>query len=289
MDTITFQPFAGIRKNAIDYLNDVYVRKSQIKYDINYPMMFHDYFEMELILSGKAIFSLPGSDGIVLLPGSVYFTSPVHAHAVSFEKNTVLFNVSFAGNLLPDRISDILKERSKPLLAAFGQDGFGAISDMFEQTLTEFSTHLPMYKTVISNIVQNIIIMLLRLAPDDSENSASLAQQCLFIIHNNFKENLSLADVAATLNVTASYLGKLFKKNFNCSFSNYLNSLKISYAQSMLAATNSSIRKIALTSGFQSVEYFNYIFKKHTNLSPSEYRKSFPDIETQLREFLARP
>ena len=175
------------------------------------------------------------------------------------------------------------------MLAAFGQDGFGAISDMFEQTLTEFSTHLPMYKTVISNIVQNIIIMLLRLAPDDSENSASLAQQCLFIIHNNFTENLSLADVAATLNVTASYLGKLFKKNFNCSFSNYLNSLKISYAQSMLAATNSSIRKIALTSGFQSVEYFNYIFKKHTNLSPSEYRKSFPDIETQLREFLARP
>lgn len=57
----------------------------------------------------------------------------------------------------------------------------------------------------------------------------------------------------------------------------------------MLALTDKNIKEIAQLSGFDSVEYFNYVFKNNTGMSPSNYKKSFKDIDMQIHEYLLKP
>lgn len=85
---------------------------------------------------------------------------------------------------------------------------------------------------------------------------------------------LSLSQVASkVLFINADYLGKLFKKECGIKFSNYLLTLRMDEAKSLLHTTDLPIQQIALEVGFtNNPSYFSQIFKKFTGMLPKEYR-----------------
>jgi len=58
----------------------------------------------------------------------------------------------------------------------------------------------------------------------------------------------------------------------------YLNNLRLKHACNMLINTNEPISIIARESGYNSTEYFLYIFKKYMLTSPAKYRNAEKDI-----------
>ena len=62
-------------------------------------MHLHDYFELEIVLSGRGTQNLNGSV-YPLSPGSVYFLTPIDFHAVEPEGSLEVLNVAFAQGLL---------------------------------------------------------------------------------------------------------------------------------------------------------------------------------------------
>ncbi len=54
---------------------------------------------------------------------------------------------------------------------------------------------------------------------------------------------------------------------------NYILSIRIANAQSLLENTKYNITEIAAIAGYDNPLYFSRLFKKQTGLSPSEYRK----------------
>ncbi len=289
MNTGIFIPFSTISKNALAYLNGVWITPSFQKAGMTYSMFFHDYYEVEFIISGKVQLQTPWGKKIILPPGSVYCTSPLHARELVYLEASEICNVSFDSNFVPDDIITLINKQYTPLIAQPDAETLNFIKMQLRQMSIEISEQRPMYKTVVSKLLQSIIIMISRLSPTDSDIDNSLIQKCLFIILNNYKDAVTLSDIAKTLGITPSYLGKLFKKNFKCSFNSYINAIKISHAKSMLALTDKNIKEIAQLSGFDSVEYFNYVFKNNTGMSPSNYKKSFKDIDMQIHEYLLKP
>ena len=86
---------------------------------------------------------------------------------------------------------------------------------------------------------------------------------------------LSLKEVSQTLEVHPSYLSREFSKYFdNLSFGEYLRKLRIEKAIQFLETSNYSLSEIAYLSGFSDQSHFSRIFKKHTGLPPSLYKKS---------------
>ncbi len=100
-------------------------------------------------------------------------------------------------------------------------------------------------------------------------------QTVLEIIENNYGNmDLNLGYLADQLHISTVYAGKKFKNIFGENFNTYLSAYRIQVAAGLLKADDYKITEIAQLCGFSSVGYFNKIFKKVTNMTPSEYRKN---------------
>jgi YesN/AraC family two-component response regulator len=110
------------------------------------------------------------------------------------------------------------------------------------------------------------------------KNTSSLIKDALKIIAYNIgNEQFSLTYLAEqVLYVNPDYLGKLFKKEVGENFSYFLARIRIEQAKKiMLSEPNASINEIAHKTGFgNNPQYFSQVFKKFTNMTPSEYKKS---------------
>lgn len=88
--------------------------------------------------------------------------------------------------------------------------------------------------------------------------------------------NISLSDVANKFNLSSGYLSQLMGRYSENGFNNMINGLRVDEAKKMLLDnefdkyTNVSI---GLEAGFNSRSSFFAVFKKHTGLTPSQYRK----------------
>ena len=91
--------------------------------------------------------------------------------------------------------------------------------------------------------------------------------------------NLTLAQLAEKLNVYKHYLTQILNDELNQNFFDFINSYRIEEVKNRLAEKNSgqyTLLGIAFDSGFNSKSSFNRIFKNHTGITPSQYKKSLP-------------
>ena len=86
--------------------------------------------------------------------------------------------------------------------------------------------------------------------------------------------NLMLQDVAGAVGMSQSHFSTVFAQEMGITFTQYLTALRIGKAKELLAATAMRSSEIAFAVGYNDAHYFSYLFKKHTGMTPSEYRKS---------------
>lgn len=87
---------------------------------------------------------------------------------------------------------------------------------------------------------------------------------------------LTLADLAAKLDTTPHKLSEVLNSQLNQTFYDFVNGYRVREVQRRIAAGEARQRKIltlALDAGFASKSTFNTVFKKHTSLTPSDYRQ----------------
>ena len=93
-------------------------------------------------------------------------------------------------------------------------------------------------------------------------------------IANNFRDDITVSDAAAMCNVSYSYFSRIFKQITKHSFSEYLNYIRITEAEKLLASTDLSMTEIAMQTGFSTSSYFIQQFKLHKHISPKQFRKN---------------
>ncbi len=90
-------------------------------------------------------------------------------------------------------------------------------------------------------------------------------------IFKNFKNQITLEDVASLIPMNTSAFSRFFSKVHKKSFTRYLNEIRIGYACKMLMEQYYPITIICFESGFNSLSNFNKQFKIITGKTPSEY------------------
>lgn len=73
--------------------------------------------------------------------------------------------------------------------------------------------------------------------------------------------------------ISKYYLSRSFREVTGFGIREYVNILRVQKAQSMLQETNLSVSEIAETLGFDSITYFERIFKRHLAVSPVQFRR----------------
>ena len=94
-------------------------------------------------------------------------------------------------------------------------------------------------------------------------------------VMKNFREKISLDEVAAIANMSPSSFSRYFKVHANKTFSDFLTEIRIGYSCKLLTNQKMSVSQICYDSGFNTLSNFNRQFKEVTHYSPLEYRKKY--------------
>ncbi|MCG7408091.1 response regulator transcription factor [Paenibacillus sp. ACRRX] len=105
------------------------------------------------------------------------------------------------------------------------------------------------------------------------QDMSPVVKQVLQHIDDRYAEELSLKTLSQVYNINPVYLGQLFQKEVQCTFSDYLNKTRIKMAKQMLIETNYRMTDIAEKVGYWDKSYFYKQFKKYVGISPKEYRE----------------
>lgn len=95
-----------------------------------------------------------------------------------------------------------------------------------------------------------------------------------YMNENYAVQDLSLEMVSGVLALNSAYFCRLFRKATGRSFTEYLNFLRVSKSEELLRNSSLSILDISLEVGFSSVSYYNRVFRKVKNCTPTTYRSA---------------
>lgn len=104
------------------------------------------------------------------------------------------------------------------------------------------------------------------------EEEKYLLDDILKHIEENFtNSNYSLASVSKALGYSSKYISRIFSKNSDTTFSQYVKTLRLNHAIFLMEQGITSIKSISYLSGYRDPLYFSNVFKTSVGLSPSEY------------------
>ncbi len=98
-----------------------------------------------------------------------------------------------------------------------------------------------------------------------------IVQKVKRYIEENYMNSIGLEDIAASVNLDKSYIGRVFKKEEGSSIMMYLLTVRMDNAKELLKR-GMSVAEVSERVGFSDTAYFGKCFKKYTGTSPSEAR-----------------
>lgn len=107
----------------------------------------------------------------------------------------------------------------------------------------------------------------------EREYKTDTVAAALKILDYNYYTDISLEKLARLLCVTPAYFSRLFYEKMHITPKRYVLNKRIERAKELLSTTDASICEISNSVGYEDQFYFCRIFKKYSNMSPSEYRK----------------
>jgi AraC-like DNA-binding protein len=97
-------------------------------------------------------------------------------------------------------------------------------------------------------------------------------------VKTNFKEDITLNEIADLVSMTVPSFCRYFKKITNKTFTQFVNEYRLVHASKLLAEQPISITQVCYDSGFNNFSHFNKSFKAFTGQNPSEYRNQLKTV-----------
>jgi len=250
----------------------------------NFNMEFHthDFMEIGYILGGRGRYEIYSNNKIKRIPASpetfFLWTGKIPHRSVDENVHDPLhqiilcFSKSFLkNNELCDSLDEELTPK-EPFQIRYTKSLF-TIRELLLNLLTQRESKEIHNDLLMRFKLSEIIIRALR----DSRQKANIKtdERVGAIIHylkSNYHKQLALKQFTGPLELSERRLRELFKETTGLQFSEYLNRYRVSLAERFIKENHSDLTTIAFKLGFESLSYFNRIFKKYHHKSPSYYR-----------------
>ncbi len=240
---------------------------------------WHDYFEFEIVTSGTYLHTISGKTYSVKR-GCAWIMTYLDYHSVDCTEDSSLMNISFTSDAVSREISDILSVTPGGFLCEFEDDEANLIISLCKQAEKELKDKSELWKNAVLGLIENILIRTIRKsgtnAVQGQAKTPHLLQSVISYINKNFKNDVSIAAASKNFAISPGRLGLIFSKSFGISYNEYVNRVRLRHACNLLSGTDLTAKQIAFDSGYSSVEYFFYVFRKELKTTPGEYRDSLP-------------
>lgn len=123
-------------------------------------------------------------------------------------------------------------------------------------------------------VLEKIILFVFPISSEKKEQMGVLRKAIIYM-NQNLQEDISLEDVANEINLSPTYFSRLFSKEMNMTYVEYLSMIRIEESKKYLVDRKYSISDIAIQMGFSDQSYFSKVFKKVEGITPGKYRKMY--------------
>ncbi|MBB3108636.1 two-component system response regulator YesN [Paenibacillus phyllosphaerae] len=124
-----------------------------------------------------------------------------------------------------------------------------------------------------------VLSALQRIREEREQQTVSVLDRAKQYMRERFTEELSLEEVADYVHLNAHYFSKVFKQQVGETFIDYLTSLRIDRAKSLIADDQLSLKEVCFAAGYRDPNYFSRVFKKVTGVTPTEYRSALKEAK----------
>lgn len=201
------------------------------------------------------------------------------AHTITFspagEEHTNVFASSRSHCLtidVPAAWVDRL-DGSRAKLAEPFQTRGGALASLGERLLGEVRDGGDGSTLIIEGVVLEMLGEAVRAASRTEAVQISPAiRRAYDLLQANFREELSLADVAVATGRHPVYIATAFRAAYGETIGDCRRRLRVEYAAAALARTDTPLVEVGLDAGFASQSHFTRTFKRATGLTPAAYR-----------------
>ena len=261
---------------------------------VNFRYHWHpDEFEINILLQGQQYFCR-GKDNHLLKAGDVVVVSPNVGHAsYGQDKNTVSLVIHFSSSALKQIV---------PKGASLSFDACCSDQDKKNDTrykrLKDACARLILtiseskeYSSYISKAYSEMIISILCEcfspsitydALEIDEDTQKAMRVIMAYIEENFREKISLDDIASITQYNRTYISTLFHKAVGITFYEYLMRVRLQNAIKDVCTTDEKLTDIALSNGFSDLKSFNKRFKEMLSCLPSEYKHKLMDDDSSI-------
>lgn len=262
---------------------------------------FHGAYEIYYLVSGERHYFI-GTRTYDVSAGSLVFIDRFQPHKttqlglgshdrilVNLEDEPFSAPLASTGELF---LEDFFKTCQGVLPLKEGDRAFA--EGLLDEMAWELKRRRPGYRLAVLAALSRLLVFSRRLmdspglslppAPTASVPHRKVDEAARFIT-DHCCEPLSLEDVAGHLFLNKSYLSRIFKQVTGFKVSEYIHMNRIKKAQELLAGTSMGITEISETLGYDSITYFERVFKRSTGLSPARYRRARKKKEEEMERF----
>jgi len=270
--------------------NDCFTIFSRVKNEFDFPLHFHEEYELNLILNANGAKRIVGDHISVIDDVELVLVGPNLPHVwLTHECRTEITEITIQWH------KDLFDEKF------LKRNQMSFIRQMFDKSLRGISfskesvvAAVPRLQSLKNTNGFNSVLELLSILNDLSmSKSMSLLSDIGFInsnsvkynsrrlekafdfMHTNYDKDISLKDLAKLTNMTDESFSRFIKKRTGNTFINSLNEIRLGHASRMLIDTTHTITEISYSCGFNNISNFNRLFKKKKHCTPKEFRENF--------------
>ena len=260
-----------------------FVHRKNIDKQENHLLHLNNHLEIYVFVEGNHkyivennIYELKRGDIILISPREVHKALPMEEclyerfyllldeHCLDgIETNPLpqILNVlSKTGNLISPPTEE--REQALKLLYELSQE----IKNGPRATVGTLGTVLKLLDIYLRQLSKN------QPTPNNISAVPELLEKILLCVTENAADIQSTAQVARELGISQQYLSTYFSKHLGTSLKIYIQAKKVALAKNLLDQ-GADVTRACFESGFNDCSYFIKVFKKHTSVTPMQYRK----------------
>ena len=240
----------------------------------------HDYFEVDLILSGRCTVVVDGKS-FTLGPEDVITIDAHTAHELR-SSDCVFICVQFEQSMFEQTLPSPEHPQFFCNSAVQGNSAaFDTIRTLLARLVKNNADQQQGYELRNwSYIYEFMDVMYNNFRVDrshaqdaQSHRYAARVTKIAKLVREHHTENLSLSQLADMVHLSAPYLSKFFDQQFGMTFLAYLTQIRLNHAVNLLLTTEKIIEDVSADSGFPNSHAFVQAFKKEFGVLPSVYRR----------------
>ncbi|WP_276950764.1 AraC family transcriptional regulator [Acetatifactor muris] len=250
---------------------------------------FHDTYELYYLLEGERYYFID-KETYLVGAGDVVLVKPNQIHKTSMAKasyhNRILLQIkgeAFDTFLKSNGFLTLgeLYDRNMQIIRLRKRDA-DMVKTMILQITEEIQERRKEYELMVKVKLLELLVLLARyrknVLPDRKEQTAQTAKhqkvhEVADYLQTHPDTRECLEELAGRFYISKSYLSRIFKEVTGFGVNEYTNIVRVKKAQNLLIYGDYSVTEISELLGFESITYFERVFKKYTLYTPLRYRR----------------